>query len=110
MTGWSSTTWPTIPTEQANVAAQHPEVVADLSDRLHHWVSAQLGGRPDPMHSVIDAGLPAVARLNDVMAELARPRPDEEPASVPEPEPAPVGMVEPPPSSPPLVGTRPAVA
>jgi arylsulfatase A-like enzyme len=91
------------PAEQTNVAAQHPEVVADLSDRLQHWVSAQLGGRPDPMYSVIDAGLPAVARLNDVMAELARPRRAEEP--VPVPDPAPVGMVDPP-----LVGTRPAVA
>jgi hypothetical protein len=41
------------------------------------------------MYSVIDAGLPAVARLNDVMAGLARPRPA---------------------GSPPLVGTWPAVA
>ena len=98
------------PAEQSNVAALHPEVVADLSDRLQHWVSAQLGGRPDPMYSVIDAGLPAVARLNDVMAELAHTRRAEEPAPEPAHDPAPVGMVHPPPSNPPLVGTRPAVA
>ena len=64
------------PHEQVNVADLHPEVVAELGDRLDHWVSAQLGGRPDPMHSVLDAGLPAVARLNDVIAGLTRPRND----------------------------------
>jgi arylsulfatase len=64
------------PHEQVNVAEHHPEVVAQLGDRLDHWVSAQLGGRPDPMHSVLDAGLPAVARLNDVIAGLTRPRND----------------------------------
>ena len=64
------------PHEQVNVADRHPEVVAQLGDRLDHWVSAQLGGRPDPMHSVLDAGLPAVARLNDVIAGLTRPRND----------------------------------
>ena len=62
------------PDEQANVAELHPEVVDDLTARLHHWVGAQLGGRPDPMLSVIDAGLPAVARLNEVVCGLARPR------------------------------------
>jgi arylsulfatase A-like enzyme/multidrug efflux pump subunit AcrA (membrane-fusion protein) len=64
------------PHEQVNVADQHPEVVTELGDRLQHWVSAQLAGRPDPMHSVLDAGLPAVARLNDVIAGLSRPRHD----------------------------------
>ena len=64
------------PSEQFNVADQHPEVVEDMSARLQHWVSAQLAGRPDPMLSVIDAGLPAVARLNDVVDGLARPRND----------------------------------
>ena len=60
-------------------------------DRLDHWVSAQLGGRPDPMHSVLDAGLPAVARLNDVIAGLTRPRND-----VPTPiEPGPSPLVGP---------------
>ena len=64
------------PTEQHDVADQHPDVVATMSAQLDHWVSAQLAGRPDPMLSVIDAGLPAVARLNDVIAGLARPRND----------------------------------
>jgi len=64
------------PHEQVNVADRHPEVVAQLGGRLDHWVSAQLGGRADPMHSVLDAGLPAVARLNDVIAGLTRPRND----------------------------------
>ncbi len=64
------------PDEQHNVADEHPEVVAELGKRLDHWVSAQLGGRQDPMHQVIDAGLPAVARLNDVIAGLTRPRND----------------------------------
>ncbi len=64
------------PEEQHDVADRHPEVVAELDGRLRHWVSAQLGGRPDPMVEVIDAGLPAVARLNDVIAGQARPRND----------------------------------
>lgn len=64
------------PDEQHNVADEHPEVVKELGDRLNHWVSAQLAGRPDPMLQVIDAGLPAVARLNDVIDGLTRPRHD----------------------------------
>lgn len=64
------------PHEQHDVSDQHPEVVKELGDRLNHWVSAQLAGRPDPMLQVIDAGLPAVARLNDVIDGLARPRND----------------------------------
>ena len=79
------------PHEQVNVADLHPEVVAELGDRLDHWVSAQLGGRADPMHSVLDAGLPAVARLNDVIAGLTRPRND-----VPTPtEPGPSPLADP---------------
>ena len=72
------------PDEQHNVAAEHPEVVDELGGRLDHWVSAQLGGRPDPMLQVIDAGLPAVARLNDVIAGLTRPRNDVPTPSEPE--------------------------
>jgi arylsulfatase A-like enzyme/multidrug efflux pump subunit AcrA (membrane-fusion protein) len=84
------------PDEQANVAALYPEVVATMDAQLHHWVSAQLAGRPDPMLSVIDAGLPAVARLNDVIAGLARPRHDlvpESVAAVPGHQLVPVGSV-----------------
>ena len=64
------------PDEQHNVADRYPEVAADLDGRLRHWVSAQLAGRHDPMLEVIDAGLPAVARLNDVIAGQVRPRND----------------------------------
>ncbi|MGA2835434.1 MAG: sulfatase-like hydrolase/transferase [Acidimicrobiales bacterium] len=71
------------PHEQHNVAELHPEVVDELGARLNHWVSAQLAGRPDPMLSVIDAGLPAVARLNDVIAGLTRPRNDVPTPSMP---------------------------
>ena len=77
------------PDEQVNVAALHPEVVATMDAQLDHWVSAQLAGRPDPMLSVIDAGLPAVARLHDVMAGLARPRNDVPSEPVRESEPVP---------------------
>ena len=76
------------PHEQVNVADAHPEVVEELGARLNHWVSAQLGGRPDPMHSVLDAGLPAVARLNDVIAGLTRPRNDVPTPAEPSPEPS----------------------
>ncbi len=64
------------PEEQTNVAELHPEVVETMSAQLNHWLAAQLAGRPDPMLSVIDAGLPAVARLNEVVSGLARPRND----------------------------------
>ncbi len=64
------------PHEQQNVADSYPDVVERMQAQLQHWVGAQLGGRPDPMLSVIDAGLPAVARLNEVAAGLARPRHD----------------------------------
>jgi arylsulfatase len=72
------------PDEQHNVAAENPEVVNELGARMDHWVSAQLAGRPDPMLQVIDAGLPAVARLNDVIAGLTRPRNDVPTPSEPE--------------------------
>ena len=71
------------PDEQHNVAELHPEVVENLDARLHHWVAAQLAGRPDPSLSVIDAGLPAVARLNEVIAGQARPRNDVPAPAVP---------------------------
>jgi arylsulfatase A-like enzyme len=73
------------PDEQHDVADRFPEVVAELGDRLDHWVSAQLGGRPDPMHGVIDAGLPAIARLHDVITGQARPRHDVPAPSTAEP-------------------------
>jgi arylsulfatase len=81
------------PDEQANVADRYPEVVESMDARLHHWVSAQLAGRTDPMLSVIDAGLPAVARLNDVMSGLARPHNDAPAAVVPGHDLVPVGAL-----------------
>ncbi len=81
------------PNEQSNVAELHPDVVENLSARLQHWVSAQLAGRPDPMLSVIDAGLPAVARLNDVVNGLARPRNDVPPPATPGRDLVPVAAV-----------------
>jgi arylsulfatase A-like enzyme len=73
------------PHEQHDVADRHPDIVAELDGRLRHWVVGQLGGRPDPMVEVIDAGLPAVARLHDVIAGSARPRNDVPTPSTPEP-------------------------
>jgi hypothetical protein len=73
------------PHEQHNVADQYPEVAAELDGRLRHWVSAQLAGRHDPMLQVIDAGLPAVVRLNDVIAGQVRPRNDVPTPPIPEP-------------------------
>ena len=56
------------PSEQHNVAALYPEVTENLSLQLDEWVADQLDGRPDPMQAVLLAGLPAVARLNEVIA------------------------------------------
>ncbi len=81
------------PDEQVNVAEVYPEVAETMGAQLNHWVSAQLAGRPDPMLSVIDAGLPAVARLNDVVAGLARPRNDVPTPPVPGHDLVPVAVV-----------------
>lgn len=59
------------PSEQQDVSAAHPEVVADLDERLTGWLEQHLGGRPDPMAEVIDHGLPAVNRLVGVIREDA---------------------------------------
>ena len=73
------------PDEQHDVADRHPDIVAELDSRLRAWVGDQLGGRPDPMVEVLDAGLPAVARLHDVIAGESRPRNDVPTPSTPEP-------------------------
>jgi arylsulfatase len=57
------------PLEQRNLAAVRPDVVADMERRLHRWVDERLGDRPDPMTEVIEVGLPAVHRLEGVIAE-----------------------------------------
>jgi arylsulfatase A-like enzyme len=68
------------PHEQTNVADVHPEVVRALVGELDAWLAEQLGDRPDPMELVVEAGLPAVARLHSVIAEAARERDELEPA------------------------------
>lgn len=59
------------PTEQVNVAHRHPDVVQRMNTQLDDWVTEQLGGRTDPMVKVLATGLPAVQRLNDLIAEEA---------------------------------------
>ena len=55
------------PDEQHNVALDHPEVVAQMEALLDTWLAEQLLGRPDPMLTVIDDGLPAVNRLDGII-------------------------------------------
>jgi len=57
------------PEEQHNVASAHPAVVAELDSLLMSWLAERLAGRPDPMLEVVECGLPAVARLQGVIAE-----------------------------------------
>ena len=59
------------PTEQTNLAARRPEIVGQLDALLATWLQSQLGDRPDPMEEVVEMGLPAVRRLNDLVADLA---------------------------------------
>jgi arylsulfatase A-like enzyme len=68
------------PEEQTNVAEAHPDIVQALIAALDEWLAEQLGDRPDPMDQVIDAGLPAVARLHSVIAEAELARATLEPA------------------------------
>jgi hypothetical protein len=64
------------PDEQRNVAARHPEVVADLAEHLDSWLTTRLKGRQDPLVEVVHAGLPAVRRLEQVLwDEPPSPRP-----------------------------------
>ena len=59
------------PLEQHNLASRRPEVVADMERRLLRWVDDRRGSRPDPMMEVLEMGLPAVNRLEGVIAEDA---------------------------------------
>ena len=58
------------PAEQVNVAAERPDIVGQMDAMLADWLRERLAGRPDPMDEVVAAGLPAVRRLNDLIAEL----------------------------------------
>lgn len=60
------------PLEQHNLASRRPDVVAEMDSRLRGWVDERLGDRPDPMLEVLEVGLPAVRRLEDVIDEDAR--------------------------------------
>jgi arylsulfatase len=60
---------PTDPHEQRDVAADHPAQVAELDSLLERWMAATLEGRPDAMEEVVEHGLPAVRRLEGVIAE-----------------------------------------
>jgi arylsulfatase A-like enzyme len=60
------------PTEQHNVAAAHPDVVADMHARLDGFLAEHLDGRPDPMETVVADGLPAVLRLRTIEEEARR--------------------------------------
>ena len=68
---------PEDPTEQHNVALEHPEVVADLSRRLDEWLAEQLEDKVDPMEIVVSDGLPAVRRLDGIL----NGEPEEAPAA-----------------------------
>ena len=48
-----------------------PDIVAQMERRLLNWVDERLGDRPDPMVEVLELGLPAVDRLEQVIAEDA---------------------------------------
>ena len=58
------------PAEQVNLAAEQPDIVRQMDAMLADWLRERLNGRPDPMDEVVTAGLPAVRRLNDLIAAL----------------------------------------
>jgi arylsulfatase len=62
---------PTDPSEQHNMAPARPDITSELDAMLATWLEGQLRGRPDPMIEVVQAGLPAVRRLQTLIAELA---------------------------------------
>ena len=58
------------PTEQTNLAEERPDLARQMDAMLSQWLNERLDGRPDPMEEVVTAGLPAVRRLNDLIAAL----------------------------------------
>jgi arylsulfatase len=69
--GWELYRLADDPGEQHNLAAEFPDVAGELNGILSDWLTEQLGDRADPMDEVVSAGLPAVRRLEGVIAELA---------------------------------------
>jgi arylsulfatase A-like enzyme len=61
----------TDPDEQVNLASARPEIVAELDLRLEEFLDDKFRHRHDPMLEVIEHGLPAVRRLQNVIAEDA---------------------------------------
>ncbi len=57
------------PEEQHDVSAERPDVAARMDAFLDGWLDAQHAGRADPMQEVLDFGLPAIMRLEGVIAE-----------------------------------------
>jgi arylsulfatase A-like enzyme len=62
---------PSDPTEQRNLAQDRPDVVAQMDAVLQKWLDDRVDGDADPMHDVIQVGLPAVRRLEGVVLEDA---------------------------------------
>ena len=67
----SCTTSRPIPRSKHNLAEVRLDIVAEMEARLVGWVDERLGDRPDPMIEVLELGLPAVNRLQRVIAEEA---------------------------------------
>lgn len=60
------------PDEQNNQIATSTDVARELGQRLDRWLDEHLQGRPDPLQEVVEYGLPAVARLDNVIREDAQ--------------------------------------
>jgi len=77
------------PDEQVDLSTERPDVVASMDALMDRWLDARLAGRTDPMLEVIEFGLPAVKRLEDVIredreanGEVCAPRPADRDASI----------------------------
>ena len=59
------------PGETRNLAGERPAVAQELERRLDDWVAGKLGGRPDPMETVLrERGLPFRRRIDAILAEV----------------------------------------
>jgi arylsulfatase A-like enzyme len=57
------------PHEQHDLSKARPDIVAAMDAQMDRWLEARLIDRMDPMEEVIEAGLPAVMRLQGVIDE-----------------------------------------